>query len=189
MLISFFTNCEVNNDEKEVEINKKDKITLFLADKNQSIQVTDLDEVKQILALKYGNDNPVVQKSLSKIEMLQKELEFTKNLDLNNNAVAEKYQTRLYNKFGQSDSEYKKSTNGILWDGIASGFLSVTTIPLNLSSSKINKASSWSAISPGLVTLCDYKWFKGEKFVVFSIIPGPTPVIPSYFDNRTDSFF
>lgn len=188
-LASFFTNCQVNDDNKDVTTKESEKITLYLVDQNQSITVRDLDEVKQIISTKYGNENEVVQQSIAKIEMLQEELNYSKNLFLDDKEVADKYQKRLENKFGKSNSEYKKATNGILWGGNATDFLSVTTIPLNLSSSKVNKASSWSALSGGIVTLCDKKWFQGDKYVLFSVIPGPTPVVPSDFDNRTDSFF
>lgn len=188
-LLSFFTNCEVNNDEKKALNKESERIDLFLVDQKQSIQVRDLEEVKRILVSKYGDENEVVKESIAKIEMLQVELEYTKNLDLENEKVALAYQERLDAIFGKPSSEHKKATSGILWENNGSGFLSITSIPLNLSSSKVNKASSWSAISPGIVTLCDKKWFKGQKFVVFSIFPGPTPVIPTSFDNKTDSFF
>lgn len=188
-LSTFFTNCDINDDKRQGLSKEIERIDLFLVDKNESIQVRDLEEVKQLLVSKYGADNQVVKESVSRIQMLQEELEYTNNLDLDNEDVARKYQERLDAKFGKPTSEHKKSANGILWDNNQSGFLSVTTIPLNLSSSKVNKASSWSAITPGIVTLCDKKWFRGNKFVVFSIFPGPTPVIPSSFDNKTDSFF
>lgn len=188
-LLSFFTNCQVNDDNKEVTKNENEKINLFLVDKNQSISVKSLDEVKQIISSNYGTENEIVQHSIAKIEMLQEELNYSKNLSLDDKDVADKYQEHLENKFGKANSEYKKSTNGILWDGEATDFLSVTTIPLNLSSSKVNRASSWSALGAGIVTLCDKKWFKGDKYVLFSVLPGPTPVIPSDFNDRTDSFF
>ncbi|MFC5045933.1 hypothetical protein ACFSTE_20440 [Aquimarina hainanensis] len=191
VLLSFTTLLSCTKEAlpaEEVNITEEESITLYLADVDETITVKSLDEVKVIIAKRYDQNNKAVKNAIGKINLFQKEMKYASTLDLTDPDVEKKYSQQIQQKYS-NHKVYNKSTNGILWDGHATGFLSVTTIPLNLKASKRNKASSWSPISPGTVVLCDKKWFKGSKFVLFSIIPGPTAVVHTPFDNKADSFF
>ena len=173
---------------EQENIDDPDRITLFLADKGITIELNDINDVKKHLKDHYPEHTDLIQKSIKKVNVFQEEVTYAQTLDLSIPKTAKQYEERLRNKYS-TDS---RVTPGVLWDGSSSsstGFISYTNIPTNLRKHKRNRASSWTPYSTGLVILCDKNWFRGDKFVLVSVIPGPTPVVISPFNNRTNSFF
>ncbi|MGB3464471.1 MAG: hypothetical protein WBA74_04345 [Cyclobacteriaceae bacterium] len=167
----------------------RDVIILDYSDTRPPLVVNSLEEASAFLLNNFDPDLPEVQGAVRKIDQLAKELEYSKDLDLDDPEVEAKYEVDFYERLGQSPTVQTEATLGTLFDGIASGFLSTTVVPLNLKSSKRNRASSVSRVFPGaMVILCDKKWFKGDKYIAWRLLPG-TIILPSSFNNRTDSFF
>ncbi len=164
-------------------------ITLDFSDTKQPIVVNSLEEAYKYITMNLDTGDLETKYVLQKIIRLEKELEYSKNLDLDDPQVATRYEKDFYARLGKDRYLRTESALGSLFDGIASGFLSITIVPLNLTSSKRNKASSVSRVFPlTSVILCDKTWFRGDKYIAWRVLPG-TIIIPSSFNNKTDSFF
>jgi len=178
----YLINSELYNLDQENE-----KIIIHILETNEIVQVNSIDDAKYFIENQYS-DKEWANSTIEKIQLLKDELNYSKNLNLEDPSVEEKYAKHIKSKYNNS----KISTSGILWDNSSlTGFLSVTTIPFNLNSSKVNRASAWQCITPGTVILCDKKWFRGKKVIVVGLPILSVQLGGGYynFDNRTDSFF
>lgn len=168
---------------------ESEEVVVHILEKDQTFTVQSLDEALATIEADY-KEASWSKGAINKIKLLQEELEYSKTLDLTRADVEEEYTEHLKDKYS-ANTEYSKATSGILWDGNLTGFLSVTTVPFNLTSSKRNRASSWQCIVPGSVILCDKTWFRGKKVILVGIPPFRVLLGGGIynFDNRTDSFF
>ncbi len=190
-LSTLFTSCNKDEiDETPVLEVESEEVVIHILETDETFTVRSLEEAQALIEGEH-KDASWSKGAVNKIKLLQEELEYSNSLDLTKPAVEEEYTAHLEAKY-KANTEYSKATSGILWDGNLTGFLSVTTVPFNLTSSKRNRASSWQCILPGSVILCDKTWFRGKKIIVVGIPPfrvllGGGGVY--HFDNRTDSFF
>ena len=188
LIVSILTLGCSNDNSLESYPEEVANVTIHFVDSEREIQAKDLDEAKKIIFEEYKNQKEFASKTVAKITNLQKEIAYSKQFDLSNKKQEQEYAKQLEVKYSNKKSN-QKATNGILWNYHGSGFLSITTVPLNLKASKRDTASSFTFLSPGTVILCDKKWFRGSKKILISPLPGPTPLGLAAFDNKTDSFF
>ncbi|PHS08579.1 MAG: hypothetical protein COA88_06340 [Kordia sp.] len=175
-------NSELSSPNQENE-----KITIHIVETDDIVEVNSIEEAVYFIENKYS-DKVWANSTLEKIQLLKNELDYSKNLNLEDPTIEEEYAKHIKSKYSKS----KISTSGILWDNSSlTGFLSVTTVPFNLKSSKVNRASAWQCITPGAVILCDKKWFRGKKVIVVGLPILSVQLGGAYynFDNQTDSFF
>lgn len=193
-LLLFLTSCSkeavLESDvivEAEAPVSTDEKISLYVAETGDYITVNSMDEIKDLIQTKYSHLD-YAEASIERLDAYEEELAYSETLDLEDPEVAQKYALDLSQRYGVTGSETAATRGtGILFDGQGTGFLSVTTVPLNLRSSKRNRASSWTAIA-GVTVLCDRTWWRGTKVVVLGIA-SLVDLRPLGFDNRTDSFF
>jgi hypothetical protein len=189
-LAMLFTSCNKDEiDETPVLEAEPEEVVIHILETDETFTMKSLEEALFFIETEH-KDAAWSKGATNKIKLLQEELEYSESLDLTRAAVEEEYTAHLEEKYS-ANIEYSKATSGILWDGDLTGFLSLTTVPLNLKSSKRNRASSWQCILPGTVILCDDTWFRGKKVIVVGFPPFRVLLGGAYynFDNRTDSFF
>jgi len=144
--------------------------------------VESIEDIKFLLETKYSYLDKT-EEAIDKLTKFEQELNYSKSLNLDDTQVEQKYIEYLNDTYAL----HERSGNGILYDGLGSGFLSFTNAPWNLKSSKRNRASSWTGIISGPVVLCDRTWWRGRKVVVFGI--GQINLANLDFNNMTDSYF
>jgi hypothetical protein len=182
--------CTKESIVKEVEpkpnSNSEEQITLYLADTDEVIHLNSMDDLKDVLLLPKYSQMKNAKENMARFEAFQKELSYSKTLDLEDEAVTKAYEEYLWQEYGTADS---RLVEGILYDGQGTGFLSVTTtVPLNLKSSKRNRASSWQPII-GFNVLCERTWWRGRKVVVLGAVGPLINLADLDFNNETDSYF
>lgn len=168
----------------EGEGESEESMILVMAETGETIEVANMEELRHLFQTEY-QDLEGAAEAVEKTYAFEFEYQYAQTLDLDNPDVVEEYLLYLERTYG--DEAGGRSGNGILYDGQGSGFLSFTNIPWNLRRNKRNRASSWVGIVSGLVFLCDWNWWSGQKVVVFGI--GQINLGNLNFNNRTNSFF
>lgn len=190
LLLIVVASCSVEENTFD-SIIEEETVTLHIMGSNEVYKTSSLEEALLIIETEF-TEQEWAKGAQAKIRLLQDELNYSKTLNLEDAGVEEEYSTYVKEKYGPKNDAYQKATTGILWDSSSlTGFLAITTTPVNLRPSKRDKASAWQAISPGTVILCDKTWFRGNKAILVGVPPFYIQLGSGLykFDNKTDSFF